>query len=139
MKEMDRVYTEHTYYGKRRLSITLKAKGHNIGDYLASALMKRMGIEAIYPQPNLRKPHPRHTKYPYLLRYVKIARINQVWSTDITYIPIRNGFLYLTAFLDWYSRYTLAWKLSNSLDGSFCKEVLIEALKQGTPEIFNTD
>ena len=101
--------------------------------------MLRMGIEAIYPKPNLSKPCSGHKIYPYLLRGVKIDRVNQVWSTDITYIRMRAGFLYLTAVIDWYSRYVLSWSLSNSLDGLFCREVLLEALKHGTPEIFNTD
>lgn len=139
MNEVDLIYTEHPYYGKRRMSIELKKKGHNVGIDLARTLMKRMGIEAIYPKPNLSKPHPGHKVYPYLLRGVEIVRINQVWSTDITYLPMRNGFLYLTAVIDWYSRYVLAWKLSNSLDGIFCREVLLEALGRGTPDIFNTD
>lgn len=110
-----------------------------MGVDLARGLMKRMGIEAIYPKPNLSKSHPGHKKYPYLLRGVEIKRINQVWSTDITYLRMRNGFLYLTAVIDWYSRYVLAWRLSNSLDGIFCREVLQEALKRGKPDLFNTD
>ncbi len=101
--------------------------------------MKRMGIEAIYPRPNLSKPHPSHRVYPYLLRGVQILKKDQVWSTDITYLPMKNGFLYLTAVIDWYSRFVLAWRLSNSLDGGFCREVLLEALTKGKPEMFNTD
>ncbi len=139
MKEIDRVYTEHPYYGKRRISVELKKRGYEVGVDLARTLMKRMGIEAIYPKPNLSKPHPNHKRYPYLLRGVKIQKTNQVWSTDITYLPMKNGFLYLTAVIDWYSRYVLAWKLSNSLDGIFCREVVQEALTKGKPEIFNTD
>ena len=110
-----------------------------MGVDLARTLMRKMGIEAIYQKPNLSKPNPNHKVYPYLLRGVKILRINQVWSTDITYIPMKNGFLYLTAVIDWYSRYALAWKVSNSLDGMFCREVLLEALKIACPETFNTD
>lgn len=139
MKEIDLIYTEHPYYGKRRVSVELKKKGHQVGVDLARTLMKRMGIEAIYPKPNLSEPRPNHKIYPYLLRGVKIQKKNQVWSTDITYLPMRNGFLYLTAVIDWYSRYVLAWKLSNSLDGIFCREVVLEALAKGRPEIFNTD
>jgi len=139
MKEIDLIYTEHPYYGKRRISVELKKKGHQVGVDLARTLMKRMGIEAIYPKPNLSEPHPNHKIYPYLLRGVKIQKKNHVWSTDITYLPMRNGFLYLTAVIDWYSRYILAWKLSNSLDGIFCREVVLEALAKGRPEIFNTD
>ena len=139
MKEIDLIYTEHPYYGKRRISVEMKKLGHDVGVDLARTLMRRMGIEAIYPKPNLSKPHSDHKVYPYLLRGVPINRVNQVWSTDITYIRMRNGFLYLTAVIDWYSRYVLAWKLSNSLDGRFCREVLLEALAKGSPEIFNTD
>jgi putative transposase len=139
MREVDLIFTEHPYYGKRRISIELRKKGHDVGVDLARTLMRRMGIEAIYPKPNLSQPHPDHKIYPYLLRGVEIERINQVWSTDITYLRMRNGFLYLTAVIDWYSRYVLAWKLSNSLDGIFCREVVLAALEKGKPDIFNTD
>lgn len=139
MKEIDKVFTAYPFYGKKRISAVLKSKGYKVGVDLARTLMKRMGIKAIYPKPNLSKPYPGHKIYPYLLRGIEIKRKNQVWSTDITYLPMRHGFLYLTAVIDWYSRYVLAWRLSNSLDGIFCREVLLEALKGGTPEIFNTD
>lgn len=139
MKIMDKLYTDHPHYGKRSMSINLKNSGYDVGVDLARTLMRKMGIEAIYQKPNLSKPDQLHKVYPYLLRGVKIERINQVWSTDITYIPMRNGFLYLTAVIDWYSRFVLAWKLSNSLDGLFCREVLLEALRIAHPEIFNTD
>ena len=139
MKEIDQIFMECPFYGKRRISAVLKSKGHDVGVDLARTLMKRMGIEAIYPKPNLSKPNPNHRIYPYLLRGVEINKVNQVWSTDITYIRMRNGFLYLTAVIDWYSRYVLAWQLSNSLDGIFCREVLLEALKKGKPDVFNTD
>lgn len=139
MKEIDRIFMAHPFYGKRRISAALKSKGHEVGVDLARTLMKRMGLEAIYPKTNLSKPHPDHKIYPYLLRGVEIERRNQVWSTDITYLPMRNGFLYLTAVIDWYSRYVLAWRLSNSLDGIFCRDVLHEALKMGIPDMFNTD
>ena len=127
MREIDQIFISCPFYGKRRISAVLKSKGHEVGIDLARTLMKRMGIEAIYPKPNLSKPHPGHRIYPYLLRGVKVERRNQVWSTDITYLPMRNGFLYLTAVIDWYSRYVLSWKLSNSLDGLFCREVLLKA------------
>jgi len=139
MQEIDLLFTAYPFYGKRRISAVLKSRGHEVGVDLARTLMKRMGIDAIYPKPNLSRPFPGHKIYPYLLRGVEIERINQVWSTDITYLPMRYGFLYLTAVIDWYSRYVLAWKLSNSLDGMFCREVLQEALKKGTPDMFNTD
>lgn len=102
-------------------------------------LMRKMGIAAIYPKPNLSKPSTEHKKYPYLLRGVAITRPNQVWSTDITYIRLQRGFIYLTAVIDWYSRYVLSWRLSNSLDTEFCVEALEEALMIARPEIFNTD
>lgn len=140
MKEIDKLYTEHPEYGKRRMSVMLKRLGMDVGVDLARALMKKMGLEAIGPKPNLSKPHPFHKKFPYRLKGLEIVRPNQVWSTDITYMPMRNGYLYLTAVIDWYSRYILSWKLSNSLDGHFCREVLREALEAfGTPEWFNTD
>ncbi len=139
MREIDVLFLECPFYGKRRISAVLKSRGHEVGVDLARTLMKRMGIQAIYPKPNLSEPCPGHKKYPYLLRGVEIERINQVWSTDITYLRMRNGFLYLTAVIDWYSRYVLAWRLSNSLDGLFCREVLREALRRGTPDLFNTD
>ena len=139
MKVMDKLYTDHPHYGKRNMSMNLKNMGFDVGVDLARTLMRKMGIEAIYQKPNLSNPNPNHKVYPYLLRGVEILRINQVWSTDITYIPMKNGFLYLTAVIDWYSRYALAWKVSNSLDGTFCREVLLEALKIACPEMFNTD
>jgi putative transposase len=139
MKLLDKLYTDHPHYGKRSMSVNLKNLGYDVGVDLARTLMRKMGIEAIYQKPNLSKPNTSHKVYPYLLRGMKIERVNQVWSTDITYVPLKNGFLYLTAVIDWYSRYVLAWKLSNSLDGLFCREVLQDALKIAKPEIFNTD
>jgi len=139
MHLIDEVYTENCFYGARRMSIELKKKGYAVGRDLASTLMKRMGIEAVYPKPKLSAACPEHKIYPYLLRGLKIIRKNQVWSTDITYIRMQNGFLYLVAIIDWFSRYVIAWKLSNSLDGLFCRETLQEALKRGKPDIFNTD
>ena len=139
MREIDLLFMACPFYGKGRISAVLKSRGHEVGVDLARTLMKRMGIEAIYPKPNLSKPYPGHKIYPYLLRGIEIERINQVWSTDITYLRMRHGFLYLTAVIDWYSRYVLAWRLSNSLDGVFCREVLRAALTRGTPDMFNTD
>ena len=139
MRMIDKLYTDHPHYGKRNMSLNLKKMGCNVGVDLARTLMRKMGISAIYQKPNLSKPNVNHKVYPYLLRGVKIERVNYVWSTDITYIGLKNGFLYLTAVIDWYSRYVLAWKLSNSLDGLFCREVLQDALRIARPEIFNTD
>src|SRR4051812_49467730 len=101
--------------------------------------MRLMGLEAIYPRPKLSAAGRGHRVYPYLLRKVRIDRPDQVWSTDITYVPLASGFMYLAAILDWFSRYVLAWRLSNTLDGSFCLEMLDEALRSGKPEVFNTD
>jgi putative transposase len=139
MRLIDEIYTQYPEYGSRRIRFELNVIGYPIGRDLIRTLMRRMGIEAVYPKPNLSKGHPEHKIYPYLLRGVKIERVNQVWSTDITYIRMLNGFLYLTAVIDWYSRYVLSWKISNSLDGVFCIEVLLDALGKGMPEIFNTD
>lgn len=139
MRLIDEIYTQYPEYGSRRIRFELNVIGYPIGRDLIRTLMRRMGIEAVYPKPNLSKGHPEHKIYPYLLRGVKIERVNQVWSTDITYIRMLNGFLYLTAVIDWYSRYVLSWKISNSLDGVFCREVLLDALGKGMPEIFNTD
>ena len=139
MEQIDRLYTEHPYYGSRKMVFVLNSLGWLINRKRVRRLMNLMGLEAIYPKPNLSKPSSKNKKYPYLLRGVKITVPNQVWSTDITYIPLRGGFLYLTAILDWYSRYVLAWRLSNTLDVGFCLEALDEALNQGKPVIFNTD
>lgn len=139
MEQIDRLYTEHPYYGSRKMVFVLNSLGWLINRKRVRRLMNLMGLEAIYPKPNLSKPSSNNKKYPYLLRGVKITVPNQVWSTDITYIPLRGGFLYLTAILDWYSRYVLAWRLSNTLDVGFCLEALDEALNQGKPVIFNTD
>ena len=139
MKEIDKLYTMHPYYGSRRMKWALNEKGFEVGRDLVVALMRKMGIEAIYAKPKLSVSHPGHKIYPYLLRGMKITERDQVWSTDITYIRMRNGFLYLTAVIDWASRYVLSWRLSNSLDGYFCLEALLEALEKGKPSIFNTD
>lgn len=139
MRLIDEIYTKNPEYGSRRIKFELNALNQLVGRERVRTLMRRMGIEAVYPKPNLSKSHPEHKIYPYLLRGVRIDKVNQVWSTDITYIRMRNGFLYLTAVIDWYSRYVLAWKISNSLDGVFCREVTLEALEKGSPEIFNTD
>ncbi len=117
----------------------LRRLGHTAGEKLIRRLMRTMNLLAIYPKPRLSQKHPEHRIYPYLLRGVEIIRANQVWVTDITYIQLAHGFCYLVAVMDWYSRYVLAWRLSNTLDMSFCVECLKEALKYGTPEIFNSD
>lgn len=117
----------------------LRRLGHTAGEKLIRRLMRSMNLLAIYPKPRLSKKHPEHRIYPYLLRGVEIVRVNQVWATDITYIQLARGFCYLVAIMDWFSRYVLSWRLSNTLDASFCVECLQEALKCGKPEIFNND
>lgn len=139
MRAIDEIYTENPVYGTRRIQFELRRLGYEMGRALIATLMKKMSIEAIYAKPNLSKANPGHKVYPYLLKGVKIQRVNQVWSTDITYIRMLNGYLYLTAVIDWYSRCVLSWKISNSLEGTFCREVVLDAFQMGKPEIFNTD
>ena len=141
MKRIDQLHMDHPFAGARMLRDLLRLEGHKkIGRKHTATLMGRMGIEAIYRHRNTSKPHPAHRVFPYLLRELVIDRPNQVWATDITYLPMAQGFMYLTAILDWHSRKVLAWRLSNSLDTEFCIAVLDEALaKFGTPDIFNTD
>jgi putative transposase len=121
------------------LTTFLRRAGEVVNRKRVQRLMRRMGIEAIYPRPRTTRRNVEHRVFPYLLRGVEIVRPNQVWSTDITYVPMPRGYMYLTAVMDWFSRYVLAWSLSNSLEGTFCLEALDEALGRGTPEIFNTD
>lgn len=139
MNSIDEIFTESPFYGSRRILEGLHREGFTIGRERVQSLMGRMGLRAVYPKPKLSKKHPKHKIYPYLLADVDIIRPNQVWSSDITYIRLRGGFLYLVAIMDWYSRYVLSWRLSNSLDVSFCLEALEDALLQGCPDIFNTD
>lgn len=139
MEVIDSIYTEHPFYGSRRISVALKERGFNVNRKRAARLMRLMGLEAFYPKPSLSMNVAEHKKYPYLLRNIITSTINQVWSTDITYIPVKGGFLYLVAVIDWHSRFVLSWRLSNTLDNKFCIEALNEALRYGTPDIFNTD
>lgn len=139
MELIDREYTKHPFYGTRRITAWLKVQGCLVNRKRIQRLMSLMGLEGISPKRNLSKGDKEHKIYPYLLRGLKITHSNQVWSTDITYIKMRGGFMYLTSVMDWYSRYVLSWKLSNSLEMSFCLEALEEALQRGKPEIFNTD
>ena len=134
MRQLDERYLETPFYGSRKMALEL-----GINRKRAQRLMRLMGLEAIYPKRRTTWPGGGHKIYPYLLRNVEILRPDQVWSTDITYLPLRHGFLYLVAVLDWFSRYVLAWRLSNTLDGRFCLEALDEALTRGKPEIFNSD
>lgn len=136
---IDRIYTECPFYGARKISKQLRIEGVKAGRELVGKLMKDMGIKAIYPKPKTSQTNKQHKIYPYLLRGVDIERPNQVWSSDITYIGLKDGFVYLTAVVDWYSRVILSWELSNSLDSDFCQRALERAFEVGKPEIFNTD
>jgi putative transposase len=139
MARIDREYTAHPFRGSRGMTAWLRREGHEINRKRVQRLMRLMGLEAVYPKPRLSIGGAGHKVYPYLLRNVSIERADQVWSTDITYIPMPSGFMYLTAVMDWYSRYVLSWRLSNTLDAGFCLEALEEALSWGKPEVFNTD
>jgi putative transposase len=139
MRLIDGQYTECPFYGSRRMTAWLERQGETVNRKRVQRLMRLMGLEAIYPKPRLSVPGQGHRIFPYLLRGVEIGRPDQVWSTDITYVPMAKGFMYLAAVIDWYSRYVLAWRLSNTLDGGFCLELLDEALGKGRPEVFNTD
>jgi len=139
MTLIDHQYLHTPFYGSRRMTAWLQTQGHLVNRKRVQRLMGLMGLEAIYQHPHTSRPAPEHRSYPYLLRGLVIERVNQVWAADITYIPMARGFLYLVAVMDWVSRYVLAWRLSNTLDVSFCVEALEEALSQGRPEIFNTD
>ena len=136
---IDEQYTLTPFYGSRKMKVILRRNGHEVNRKHVQRLMREMGIEAIYPKPNLSRAHPEHKIYPYLLRDVSMDRKDQVWAADITYIPLSRGFMYLVAIMDWWSRYVLAWQMSTSLDTSFCLEALEKALQFGKPEIFNTD
>ncbi len=136
---IDKQYTSRPYYGAQRMHAYISSLGYKVNIKRIRRLMRLMGIEAIYCKPNLSKPDKTHKRYPYLLRNVEITDCDQAWSMDITYIPMERGFMYLTAIIDWRSRYILSWRLSNTLEGSFCRECLTEALNGGKPEIFNTD
>ncbi len=140
MRLMDEAYMECPYYGARQMKRNLQRLGHKAGRHRIARLMRKMGLAAIYHGPNTSKPNKAHKVYPYLLRDLPITRPNQVWCTDITYIPMRKGFLYLVAGMDWHSRRVLAWRVSNTMEVDFCIEALQEALAHhGTPDIFNTD
>lgn len=140
MRLIDEQFLETPYYGARQMARHLRRQGYCVSRKRISRLMRNMGLSAIYQKPNTSKPHPEHKIYPYLLRGMTINKPNQVWCTDITYIPMRQGFLYLVAIMDWASRKVLSWRLSNTLDADFCVEALEDAIEQyGTPEIFNTD
>lgn len=140
MSRIDEQFLETPYYGARQMARHLRRHGYWVNRKRVQRLMTKMGLMAIYQKPNTSRPHPEHKIYPYLLKKIDIQRPNHVWCADITYIPMRRGFLYLVAVMDWYSRKVLSWRLSNTLDADFCVEALKEALaKYGKPAIFNTD
>ena len=139
MALIDQQYLKTPFYGSRRMTAWLSNHGHQVNRKRVRWLMQLIGLEAIYRRPNTSKPNPGHKVYPYLLRGLEINRVNQVWATDITCIPMARGFLYLVAIMDWHSRYVLAWRLSNTLEVDFCVAALEEALSKGRPQIFNTD
>ena len=139
MKLIDRQYLATPFYGARKIAAWLKSQGQRVNRKRVRRLMRTMGLKAIYRRPRTSQPAAGHKIYPYLISGMKITRPNQVWAADITYIPMARGFLYLVAIIDWYSRYVLSWRLSNTLEAGFCVEALEEALKKGKPDIFNTD
>ena len=139
MKLIDHQYMATPFYGARKLAAWLKSECHNVNRKRVRRLMQLMGLKVIYRRPRTSKPAPGNKIYPYLLNGMEITRPNQVWCADITYIPMARGFLYLVVIMDWYSRYVLSWRLSNTLDADFCVEALKEALRKGQPDIFNTD
>ncbi len=134
LRKLDELYLKYPFFGSRKMAVMLRANRKRM-----QRLMRILGIEALYPKPNLSRPAPGHQVYPYLLRNVAIERPNHVWSTDITYIPMRGGFLYLVAVMDWFSRYVLSWELSNTMETSFCSAALDAAFRCGQPEIWNSD
>ena len=140
MRLIDEQWLKTPFFGSRRMARYLRGEGYNVSRKRVRRLMRKMGIEALYPRPRTSKPHPGHKIYPYLLRDMTIDRPNQVWCADITFIPMRQGFMYLVAVMDWYSRRVLSWRLSNTLEADFCVAVLEDAIRDhGVPDIFNTD
>jgi len=140
MRRIDEIYTKWPFYGSRRMVAELRGEGHDVNRKRVRRLMRLMGMEAIYQKPNTSRKHPSHKIYPYLLGKLAIERPNQVWCADITYIPMKKGWVYLVAIMDWFSRCVLAWRLSITMETDFCVEALKEAMEcYGKPEIFNTD
>ena len=140
MEIIDKIFTKHPYFGSRRVRVLLRREhGKQVTRKRVRRLMKTMGLETLYRRPRTSQPAPGHKIHPYLLRGLEINRPNQVWASDITYLPMSKGFLYLVAVIDWNSRYILSWRLSNTMDDEFCVDALNESLSKGKPEIFNTD
>ncbi len=139
MRVLDEQYLRTPFYGSRRMTVWFQEHGYPINRKRIQRLMRLMGLEGIAPGPHTSKGHPAHLRYPYLLRGVKVIRSNQAWCVDITYVPMAMGFMYLVAIMDWFSRYVVAWAVSNTLETDFCVEALERALARHTPEIFNSD
>jgi putative transposase len=139
MRLIDEQYLRTPFYGYPKMTVELRRQGYAVNRKRVARLMQKMGLQALFPRRNLTQTASSHQIYPYLLRGLAITHPDQVWSSDITYIPMRHGFMYLVAIIDWYSRYVLAWQLSNTLEGAFCLDTLNAALGRGQPEIFNTD
>ncbi len=140
MKEIDRVFTKYPFFGSRQIAAFLRREGTIVGRHRVRRLMAKMGLEAIYKRPRTSQPHPQHPVYPYLLRKMQIVRPNQVWCADITFVPVKHGFLYLVAIMDWHSRKVLSWRLSNTMHADFCVKALNDAIaRHGPPEIMNSD
>jgi len=139
MRKLDELYTQAPFYGVLRMHQYIRSLGYNVNIKRIRRLLRLMGLLAIYPKKNLSVPNLENKTYPYLLKNLEINRCNQVWSSDITYIPMEKGFVYVVAIIDWHSRYVISWRISNTLEASFCLEALQEALTKGKPEIFNTD
>jgi putative transposase len=139
MRKIDKLYLKRPFYGYPRMTGWLRDLGWSVNEKRVARLMGLMGLQAVLPGPHTSRRHPQHPVYPYLLRGLEIGSPNEVWCADITYVPMKRGFLYLVAVMDWFSRYVLAWELSNSLETTFCLEALERALERGPPGIFNTD
>lgn len=140
MRLIDQEYTRAPFYGYRKMTVRLNRQhGYEVNHKRVARLMRKMSLQAVYPQPRTSISNQQHKKYPYLLRGLNINRPNQVWAADITYVPMPHGFMYLVAIMDWFSRFVVAWQLSNTLDGAFCLAALRQALQHTRPDIFNTD
>lgn len=139
MRRIDALYLKYPFYGVPRMTLRLNEEGRGVNHKRVARLMRVMGLQAVLPGPHTSKPHPESVKYPYLLREMEIARPLEVWCADITYIPLRRGFMYLVAVMDWFSRYVITWDVSNSMESGFCVTALKRALKKARPNIFNTD
>lgn len=139
MRLIDGLYLKRPFYGSPRVRLWLNRQGHHVNVKRVARLMRVMGLQATKPGPHTSRPHPEHRIYPYLLRGMEIQGPNEVWAADITYIPMRRGFMYLVAVMDWFSRYVISWDLSNSMEAGFCCAALTKALRGGRPRIFNTD